>query len=117
MIQIRHLVINLFFTSLILIGCKSHEKDTLLGENTTCNVLNILNVDIRLDQFPIMKKDAVILDEALDQDIEAPHSCHGGICSSCIARVTEGTAVMSQNQILTDAEVAEGLIIIKIVTR
>lgn len=58
-----------------------------------------------------MEQDAVILDAALDQDIDAPHSCQGGICSSCIARVTEGTAVMAQNQILTDAEVAEGLIL------
>ena len=58
-----------------------------------------------------MAQDATILDAALDQDIDAPHSCQGGICSSCIARVTEGTAAMSQNQILTDAEVAEGLIL------
>jgi ring-1,2-phenylacetyl-CoA epoxidase subunit PaaE len=58
-----------------------------------------------------MKQDEVILDVALDQDIDAPHSCHGGICSSCIARVTEGTATMRKNQILTDSEVAEGLIL------
>lgn len=58
-----------------------------------------------------MAQDAVILDAALDQDIDAPHSCQGGICSSCIARVIEGTAVMAQNQILTDAEVAQGLIL------
>lgn len=58
-----------------------------------------------------MAQDATILDAALDQDIDAPHSCQGGICSSCIARVKEGTAVMSQNQILTDTEVAEGLIL------
>lgn len=58
-----------------------------------------------------MAQDATILDAALDQDIDAPHSCQGGICSSCIARITEGTAAMVQNQILTDAEVAEGLIL------
>lgn len=58
-----------------------------------------------------MAQDEVLLDAALDQDIDAPHSCQGGICSSCIARVTEGTAVMEKNQILTDAEVAEGLIL------
>lgn len=58
-----------------------------------------------------MKQDEVILDAALDQDIDAPHSCQGGICSSCIARVTEGTATMRKNQILTDSEVAEGLIL------
>ncbi len=58
-----------------------------------------------------MAQDTVILDAALDEDIDAPHSCQGGICSSCIARVTEGTAVMEKNQILTDSEVAEGLIL------
>ena len=58
-----------------------------------------------------MKQDEIILDAALDQDIDAPHSCQGGICSSCIARVTEGTATMRKNQILTDSEVAEGLIL------
>jgi ring-1,2-phenylacetyl-CoA epoxidase subunit PaaE len=58
-----------------------------------------------------MSQDTLILDAALDEDIDAPHSCQGGICSSCIARVTEGTAVMEKNQILTDNEVAEGLIL------
>jgi ring-1,2-phenylacetyl-CoA epoxidase subunit PaaE len=58
-----------------------------------------------------MSQDTLILDAALDEDIDAPHSCQGGICSSCIARVTEGTAVMGKNQILTDSEVAEGLIL------
>ena len=58
-----------------------------------------------------MGQDTIILDAALDEDIDAPHSCQGGICSSCIARITEGTAVMEKNQILTDSEVAEGLIL------
>lgn len=58
-----------------------------------------------------MDQDAVILDAALEEDIDAPHSCQGGICSSCIARITEGTAVMAKNQILTDSEVAEGLVL------
>ena len=58
-----------------------------------------------------MDQETLILDAALDQDIDAPHSCQGGICSSCIARIKEGTAVMEKNQILTDSEVAEGLIL------
>jgi len=58
-----------------------------------------------------MSQDALILDATLDEDIDAPHSCQGGVCSSCIARVVEGTAVMEKNQILTDSEVAEGLIL------
>ena len=58
-----------------------------------------------------MNDDKTILDFALENDIDAPYSCQGGICSSCIARLTEGKAEMRKNQILTDDEVAEGLIL------
>lgn len=56
-------------------------------------------------------QDISILDAALKRDIDAPYSCQGGICSSCIARITEGKATMRQNNILTENEVAEGLIL------
>lgn len=52
-----------------------------------------------------------ILSAALRNDLDAPYSCQGGICSSCMAKVTEGKAVMSKNSILTDDEVEEGLIL------
>jgi len=58
-----------------------------------------------------MSQDQSILEAALKEDIDAPYSCQGGICSSCIARVTDGNATMRQNNILTDSEVAEGLIL------
>ncbi|MDN3491599.1 ferredoxin--NADP reductase [Winogradskyella bathintestinalis] len=58
-----------------------------------------------------MSKKQTILEASLKQDIDAPYSCQGGICSSCIAKITEGTAEMRQNNILTDGEVAEGLIL------
>ncbi|WP_282042258.1 ferredoxin--NADP reductase [Winogradskyella flava] len=58
-----------------------------------------------------MPQEQSILEAALKQDIDAPYSCQGGICSSCIARLTEGEAKMRQNNILTDSEVAEGLIL------
>ncbi len=55
--------------------------------------------------------DKIILDAALQEKIDVPYSCQGGVCSSCIARVKEGEAAMDTNQILTDSEVAEGLIL------
>jgi ring-1,2-phenylacetyl-CoA epoxidase subunit PaaE len=58
-----------------------------------------------------MSQSQTILEAALDKDIDAPYSCQGGICSSCIAKVTEGEATMRQNNILTDGEVAEGLVL------
>lgn len=54
---------------------------------------------------------STVLDLALKEDIDVPYSCKGGICSSCIARITEGTATMAQNNILTESEVTEGLIL------
>lgn len=50
-----------------------------------------------------------ILEAALDQDLDAPYSCQGGICSSCLARVKSGEVTMRQNNILTESEIAEGL--------
>jgi ring-1,2-phenylacetyl-CoA epoxidase subunit PaaE len=52
-----------------------------------------------------------ILDAALNQKIDAPYSCQGGVCCSCIAKITEGSASMANNQVLTDEEVADGLVL------
>ena len=52
-----------------------------------------------------------ILDSALQQKIDVPYSCQGGVCCSCIAKLTEGSARMENNQILTDEEIAEGLVL------
>jgi ring-1,2-phenylacetyl-CoA epoxidase subunit PaaE len=59
----------------------------------------------------VMPQKKFILNAALDKDLDAPYSCQGGICSSCLARVTEGSVVMEKNAILTDDEIEEGLIL------
>lgn len=58
-----------------------------------------------------MSQKQTLLEAALKQGIDAPYSCQGGICSSCLARISKGTAEMKKNSILTDKEVAEGLIL------
>ena len=58
-----------------------------------------------------MSQKQTVLEAALKQGIDAPYSCQGGICSSCLARITSGTAEMKKNSILTDGEIAEGLIL------
>lgn len=52
-----------------------------------------------------------VLEAALKQGLDAPYSCQGGICSSCLARITKGSAEMKKNTILTDKEIADGLIL------
>jgi ring-1,2-phenylacetyl-CoA epoxidase subunit PaaE len=58
-----------------------------------------------------MDQKSLILDAVLKAKIDAPYSCQGGVCSTCIARVTEGSAAMVKNQILTESEIAEGFIL------
>lgn len=58
-----------------------------------------------------MDSKKTVLEIALENDLDVPYSCQGGICSSCIARIKEGKAEMRKNQILTDGEIAEGLIL------
>ena len=58
-----------------------------------------------------MDNDTTILEAALAKDLEVPYSCQGGVCSSCICRITKGAAVMRQNSVLTESEVAEGLVL------
>lgn len=72
------------------------------------------NITITLDdevQSFTMAQTKSILESALENDMDPPYSCQGGICSTCIARLKEGKAEMRKNQILTDAEIADGLIL------
>ena len=56
-------------------------------------------------------KNKTILDTAIENDIDAPYSCRGGACATCIAKVKSGTVDLEQNYILTDSEIEDGLII------
>ena len=56
-------------------------------------------------------KDITVLELALENDIDAPYSYQGGVCSTCLARVVKGSVTMDNNQILTDEEVEEGLVL------
>ena len=59
----------------------------------------------------VMDKTDDILAASLRNDLDAPYSCQGGVCSSCLGKVTEGKAIMTKNSILTDDEVEEGLVL------
>lgn len=52
-----------------------------------------------------------LLEAALAADIDAPHACKAGVCSTCRARVTEGEVEMIANHALEDHEVADGYVL------
>ncbi|WP_271855369.1 ferredoxin--NADP reductase [Patiriisocius marinus] len=85
------------------------EGDLLVEPHDGMTTISI-TIDDETETFEMKQSDS-ILDAALAKDLDAPYSCQGGICSTCIARITEGKAEMRKNQILTDGEIAEGLIL------
>jgi 3-ketosteroid 9alpha-monooxygenase subunit B len=52
-----------------------------------------------------------ILQTARQMGMAPPFSCESGSCATCMAMLTEGTASMHVNNVLTDDEVAEGWIL------
>lgn len=52
-----------------------------------------------------------ILYAALKQHIKLPYSCKGGRCSACTARCKSGTVKMNMNEVLTEEDLAEGLVL------
>lgn len=83
-----------------------NKVENTLGGHTKITVM----VDDEETTFEMAQKQT-LLEAALKQGIDAPYSCQGGICSSCLARITKGAAEMKKNSILSDDEIAEGLIL------
>ncbi|HVI46244.1 MAG TPA: 2Fe-2S iron-sulfur cluster-binding protein, partial [Chitinophaga sp.] len=52
-----------------------------------------------------------ILSYALEHNVALPYSCKGGVCGSCTAQCVSGKVWMPVNKVLTDKELAEGLVL------
>ena len=72
------------------------------------------NVTVILDDEKhdfIMDSEKTILEGALENGIDAPHSCQGGICTTCICKVVSGKAEMEDAYALSDEEQKEGFVL------
>lgn len=52
-----------------------------------------------------------LLQTARTAGLQAPYSCETGSCGTCMARITEGSARMVNNDALEDDEVDEGYVL------
>jgi 3-ketosteroid 9alpha-monooxygenase subunit B len=52
-----------------------------------------------------------MLDVMLDAGLDAPFSCREGICGACACQLTDGKVEMASNEVLEDADIADGLIL------
>jgi 3-ketosteroid 9alpha-monooxygenase subunit B len=52
-----------------------------------------------------------MLDLLIDADLDPPYSCREGICGACACQLTGGKIEMASNEVLDDADLAEGYIL------
>ncbi|MBC7615114.1 MAG: ferredoxin--NADP reductase [Pedobacter sp.] len=82
--------------------------EKVVDKNTYSVILHFRGATHHL-QVPYPKR---ILDVALENKINLPYSCSGGVCSTCTATCTKGKVRMDYNEVLTDDEVARGRVLV-----
>ncbi len=70
-----------------------------------------VNADGRQTRFELGADGQNILDGALDNGVDLPFACKGGVCATCKAKLLEGEVDMDINHALEDDEVAAGYIL------
>lgn len=81
----------------------------IAGEKVVAQVTVIMDGDETT--FELASDGKNILDASMDQDVDVPFSCKGGVCCTCRAKLIEGKVSMKVNYALTEEEVAEGFIL------
>lgn len=82
-------------------------QDKPFGQSATVEVI----LDAATFHFDLADEKKTVLDGALAAGADAPFSCQGGVCTSCRAKLLEGSVRMDSNFALTDQELKEGYIL------
>lgn len=89
-------------------GPRTH---TLPGESPAQQCRVTVIQDGRRRDFSLLRNQQTVLDSALEQGIELPYSCKGGVCSTCRCKLTRGEVEMGAQYALEDYEIARGFIL------
>ncbi len=78
------------------------------GTGTTAELVVELDGDVTIHEWPAGAK---LLDVLLAAGRPAPYSCREGACSACACVLQEGTVELERNEVLEDADLADGIIL------
>ncbi|NQX82408.1 MAG: ferredoxin--NADP reductase [Flavobacteriaceae bacterium] len=81
------------------------EQSAITGTATMTVVLDDEEETFEVD------KSQTLLASSLSNHLDAPYSCQGGICASCMCKVIEGEVSMPKCDIISEEEVKEGLVL------
>lgn len=70
-----------------------------------------LTLDGSTRKISMTKPGETVLEAALAAKMDVPFSCTAGVCSTCMAKVTEGEVEMKTNHTLEDYEVRQGYVL------
>lgn len=80
-----------------------------LDESNSAAVTIILDGKSR--QIRVPYEGAAVLDTGLQNGVNLPYACKGGVCCTCRAKVLEGSVSMDKNYTLEEWEMAQGFVL------
>lgn len=113
------------YMRMVMLGLKEAgiPADNIRKENFNTNVItriikppdeqpHVVNLIKGTDQYSFTSQyPDTILKSARKQGIQLPYSCENGICGTCVAICTMGKVWHRNNEVLTNAELAKGMIL------
>lgn len=90
---------------------KAKKQINIVDKNNDEASLITIHLDGRSFEFSLPYNSVSILDAALQQGADLPYSCKAGVCTTCKAKLLEGTVNMDVNYGLEPEEVAESFIL------